>query len=84
MALLSTGELEDRARALVTGAKVGEVAAMASVPGGGTLPGAEIDSFGVMLGRRSLGSVANRNTADHRPSERRPYLARPQDRGPRR
>ncbi len=49
MALLSTGELEDRARALVTGAKVGEVAAMASVPGGGTLPGAEIDSFGVML-----------------------------------
>ena len=49
MASLATDELEDRAHAVVAGAGIGEVAKMASVPGGGTLPGTEIDSWGVVL-----------------------------------
>ena len=49
MASLSTVNLEARAQAVVAEAGVGEAAPMASVPGGGTLPGTEIDSCGVVL-----------------------------------
>ena len=49
MASLTTSELESRAHAVTTEAGAGEVAEMASVPGGGTLPGVEIDSYGVVL-----------------------------------
>ena len=49
MASLTTAELEERAQAVVTESGVGEEAQMASVPGGGTLPGTEIDSCGVVL-----------------------------------
>ncbi len=49
MASLSTSELEARARAVVEAAGVGQMAEMKSVPGGGTLPGVEIDSAGVVL-----------------------------------
>ena len=51
MASLATADLEGRANAVVAETGAGEVAEMASVPGGGTLPGTEIDSCGVMLGR---------------------------------
>ena len=49
MASLTTDELEHRAHAVVVESGAGEVAEMASVPGGGTLPGTEIDSLGVVL-----------------------------------
>ena len=49
MASLTTADLEKRAQAVVTESGVGEAAQMASVPGGGTLPGTEIDSCGVVL-----------------------------------
>ena len=49
MASLTTADLEERAQAAVTESGVGEAAQMASVPGGGTLPGTEIDSYGVVL-----------------------------------
>ena len=49
MASLATANLEGRAHAVVAESGVGEVAQMASVPGGGTLPGTEIDSCGVVL-----------------------------------
>ena len=49
MASRATADLEARAHAVVAGSGTGEVAEMASVPGGGTLPGTEIDSWGVML-----------------------------------
>ena len=49
MASLATAGLESRAQAVVAESGVGEVAPMASVPGGGTLPGTEIDSCGVVL-----------------------------------
>ena len=49
MASLATANLESRAHAVVAESGVGEVAQMASVPGGGTLPGTEIDSCGVVL-----------------------------------
>ena len=49
MASLTTAELERRAHAVVAESEAGEVAEMASVPGGGTLPGTEIDSLGVVL-----------------------------------
>lgn len=49
MASLTTADLENRAQAVVAESGVGEVAHMASVPGGGTLPGTEIDSSGVVL-----------------------------------
>ncbi len=49
MASLAPADLQVRAHAAVAESGAGEVAEMASVPGGGTLPGTEIDSFGVML-----------------------------------
>lgn len=49
MASLATADLESRAQVVVSESGVGEVAQMASVPGGGTLPGTEIDSCGVVL-----------------------------------
>ena len=49
MASLDTADLESRAQVVVAESDVGEVAPMASVPGGGTLPGTEIDSCGVVL-----------------------------------
>ena len=49
MASLATADLESRAQVVVAESGVGEVAQMASVPGGGTLPGTEIDSCGVVL-----------------------------------
>ena len=49
MASLATPALESRAHAVVAESGTGEVAEMASVPGGGTLPGVEIDSCGVVL-----------------------------------
>ena len=49
MASLTAEALEQRAHAVVAAAGVGEAAPMASVPGGGTLPGVEIDSFGVVV-----------------------------------
>ena len=49
MAALPAEALEQRAHAVVAAAGVGEAAPMASVPGGGTLPGVEIDSFGVVV-----------------------------------
>ncbi len=49
MASLTTDELEHRAHAVMVESGAGEVAEMASVPGGGTLPGTEIDSLGVVL-----------------------------------
>ena len=49
MASLATADLESRAQVVVAESGVGEVAEMASVPGGGTLPGTEIDSCGVVL-----------------------------------
>lgn len=49
MASLATAELEGRAHAAVAESGVGEVTKLASVPGGGTLPGIEIDSCGVVL-----------------------------------
>ncbi|MCY3633867.1 MAG: L-seryl-tRNA(Sec) selenium transferase [bacterium] len=67
MASLAMTDLEQRARAVVEGSGTGEVAEMASVPGGGTLPGAEIDSCGVVL------------NGDHTPSLRAqtpPIIAR--------
>ncbi len=48
MASLATADLESRAQVVVSESGVGEVAQMASVPGGGTLPGTEIDSCGVV------------------------------------
>ncbi len=49
MASRATADLAARAHAVVAESGTGEVAEMASVPGGGTLPGTEIDSWGVML-----------------------------------
>ena len=49
MASLATADLESRAQVVVAESGVGEAAQMASVPGGGTLPGTEIDSCGVVL-----------------------------------
>ena len=49
MASLVTADLESRARRVVADSGVGEVVQMASVPGGGTLPGTEIDSCGVVV-----------------------------------
>ena len=49
MASLTTADLEHRAQAVVAKSGVGEAAPMASVPGGGTLPGTEIESCGVVL-----------------------------------
>ena len=49
MASLATADLEGRAQVVVAESGVGEVAQMASVPGGGTLPGTEVDSCGVVL-----------------------------------
>lgn len=49
MAALPAEALEQRAHAVVAAAGVGEAAPMVSVPGGGTLPGVEIDSFGVVV-----------------------------------
>lgn len=49
MASVATAELESRAHAVVAGSGAGEVTKLASVPGGGTLPGTEIDSCGVVL-----------------------------------
>ena len=49
MASLATADLESRAHTVVADSGVGEVAEMASVPGGGTLPGTEIDSCGVVV-----------------------------------
>ena len=49
MASLATADLESRARRVVADSGVGEVVLMASVPGGGTLPGTEIDSCGVVV-----------------------------------
>ena len=49
MASAAADELECRARAVVAECGIGEAASMASVPGGGTIPGAEIDSFGVVV-----------------------------------
>lgn len=49
MASVSPADLEVRAQAVVAESGVGEPAQMASVPGGGTLPGTEIDSKGVVL-----------------------------------
>lgn len=49
MASLATSELESRAHAMVAASGAGQAAEMASVPGGGTLPGVEIDSWGVVL-----------------------------------
>ncbi len=49
MASLATADLEGRAHAVVAESGAGQVAEMASVPGGGTLPGIEIDSCGVVL-----------------------------------
>ncbi len=49
MASLAVASLQSRAQAVVGESGVGELAEMASVPGGGTLPGAAIDSCGVVL-----------------------------------
>ncbi len=49
MASLATADLESRAQVVVAESGAGKVAEMASVPGGGTLPGTEIDSCGVVL-----------------------------------
>ncbi len=49
MASLTASDLRARAQAVVSGAGTGETAEMASVPGGGTLPGVQIASAGVML-----------------------------------
>ena len=49
MASLATADLESRAHRVVADSGVGEVVQMASVPGGGTLPGTEIDSCGVVV-----------------------------------
>jgi len=49
MASLAADELERRAHAVVAESGVGEVAEVASVPGGGTLPGTEIGSCGVVV-----------------------------------
>ena len=49
MASLAITELERRAHMVIEESGAGEVAKMASVPGGGTLPGIEIDSWGVVL-----------------------------------
>ena len=57
MASLATADLEDRAQSAVAESGVGDVARMASVPGGGTLPGTEIDSCGVVLDGDRTGSL---------------------------
>ncbi len=57
MASLATADLEDRAQSAVAESGVGDVAHMASVPGGGTLPGTEIDSCGVVLDGDQTGSL---------------------------
>ena len=57
MASLATADLEDRAQSAVAESGVGDVAHMASVPGGGTLPGTEIDSCGVVLDGDHTGSL---------------------------
>ena len=49
MASLTESALANRAHAAVAAAGVGQAAEMASVPGGGTLPGVEIASFGLVL-----------------------------------
>jgi L-seryl-tRNA(Ser) seleniumtransferase len=49
MATTPVAELRSRALALVASARTGEVVELASVPGGGTLPGVEIASAGVRL-----------------------------------
>ncbi len=49
MASMAEIDLEQRAHAVVEGSGTGEMAEMMSVPGGGTLPGTEINSCGVML-----------------------------------
>lgn len=49
MATTPVAELRSRALALVASAGTGEVVALASVPGGGTLPGVEIPSAGVRV-----------------------------------
>ncbi|MCY3861196.1 MAG: L-seryl-tRNA(Sec) selenium transferase [bacterium] len=49
MASLATADLKIRVQAVVSESGAGEAAQMASVPGGGTLPGTEIDSCGVVL-----------------------------------
>ena len=49
MASLETAKLKERAQAIIAESGQGEVTELASVPGGGTLPGIEIDSCGVVL-----------------------------------
>ncbi|HVM07810.1 MAG TPA: L-seryl-tRNA(Sec) selenium transferase [Acidimicrobiales bacterium] len=49
MATTAVAALAERSEAVVAGAGVGEVVACASVPGGGSLPGVEIESRGVAL-----------------------------------
>ena len=49
MASLAAPDIDGRAQVMVAESGTGEVAEMTSVPGGGTLPGTEIDSCGVML-----------------------------------
>ncbi len=75
MASLTPAELEHRARVVAAEADAGRVAAMASVPGGGTLPGTEIDSFGVMLtGDRSADLRAGTPPIIARVSDGRTWL----------
>ena len=75
MASLATAELEGRAGAVVAESGVGAVASMASVPGGGTLPGTEIDSCGVVLdGDRASALRAGNPPIIARVSDHRTWL----------